>query len=118
MAQTPEIRIRLQYRAMRRSSFVREFGVSSMWMALARQWKRPVREIKRLVHGPGWDPVADRARRQQEQLIGEMRLAQVHDLMDVGRMDEARELFRHFWPTMMTPKQQRATQGATNVSSR
>lgn len=98
MAQTPEIRIRLQYKAMRRTSWVHEWGVGSLWLALARQWKRPVQEIKRIVHGPGWDPVADRERRVQAHADGEKRLAQVKDLMNVGRMDEARELFHEHFP--------------------
>lgn len=49
MSQTPEDRIRLQHKAMRRGRFVSEYGVSAMWMSLARQWKRPIQEIKRIV---------------------------------------------------------------------
>jgi hypothetical protein len=52
MSQTPEIRIRLQFRARRRSSWVHENGIGWLYLALARQWKRPVQEIKRIVKGP------------------------------------------------------------------
>lgn len=48
MAQTPEIRIRLQYKVLRRSYWRREWGASWMWMILARRWRRPVQEIKRI----------------------------------------------------------------------
>lgn len=51
MSQTPEIRIRLQYRAHRRSSWVYEHGRASLFLSLARQWKRPIREIKLIVRG-------------------------------------------------------------------
>lgn len=51
MSQTPEIRIRLQYKAMRRSRFAYEYGVGALRLSLARQWKRPVREIKKIIKG-------------------------------------------------------------------
>lgn len=47
--QGPEGRIRSQYQAMRRSSLWHEHGVGHLWLSLARQWKRPVQEIKRIV---------------------------------------------------------------------
>lgn len=49
MPQTPEDRIRLQYKALRRSRATGEFGTGWMWLRLARQWKRPVQEIKQVV---------------------------------------------------------------------
>jgi len=49
MPQTPEDRIRLQYKSLRRSGAIGEFGTGWMWLRLARQWKRPVQEIKRVV---------------------------------------------------------------------
>jgi hypothetical protein len=49
MPQTPEDRIRLQYKALRRSRATYEFGTGWMWLRLARQWKRPVQEIKQVV---------------------------------------------------------------------
>lgn len=53
MSQTPEARIRLQYQALRRREsgkwgLVHERGVGAMWLLLARQWRRPVQEIKRI----------------------------------------------------------------------
>lgn len=51
MSQTPEIRIRLQYRARRRSRWTYEYGRGSLFLSLARQWKRPVQEIKKIVKG-------------------------------------------------------------------
>ncbi len=51
MPQTPEIRIRLQFKAHRRSPWVREYGIGSLYLRLARQWKRPIKEIKRIVKG-------------------------------------------------------------------
>ena len=100
MAQTPEARIRLQYKAIRHSSFAHEHGTGPMWLSLAQQWKRPVQEIKRICHGPDWDPVADRERRLQARVKSEAQVAQVRVLMDEGRMDEARELFYGFYPEL------------------
>lgn len=51
MSQTPEIRIRLQYKALRRSKFTYEHGKGRLFLSLARQWKRPVQEIKKIVRG-------------------------------------------------------------------
>lgn len=48
MGQTPEIRIRKQYKKLRRSYWTYEYGIGAMWLTLARQWKRPVQEIKRI----------------------------------------------------------------------
>lgn len=100
MTQTPETRIRLQYKGMRRRHVVHEWGVGWMWLQLARQWKRPVQEIKRICHGPDWDPVAERERRLQARAKSEAQVAQVRVLMDQGRMDEARELFYGFYPEL------------------
>lgn len=49
VGQTPEDRIRRQYRAKRRTIHLNDYPVSWLWMGLARQWKRPIREIKRIV---------------------------------------------------------------------
>ena len=100
MTQTPEIRIRLEYKAIRRTSFVHEHGTGPMWLSLAQKWKRPVQEIKRICHGPDWDPVADRERRLQARAKSEAQVAQVRDLMDAGRMAEARELLYGFYPEL------------------
>lgn len=54
--QTPERRIYLQYRALRRSHFTYEYGVGRLWLALARQWERPVQEIKAIVRRKGLPP--------------------------------------------------------------
>lgn len=49
MSQTPEIRIRLHYRSLKRRTG-RDLGTKSrIFMHLARWWKRPVREIKEIV---------------------------------------------------------------------
>lgn len=45
MPQTPEDRIRAQYRAEKRY-VTPNGGLPRLWMRLARQWKRPVKEIK------------------------------------------------------------------------
>jgi hypothetical protein len=51
MSQTPEIRIRLHYRAIKRR-WGRDLGSKGqMFMHLARWWKRPVQEIKKIVRG-------------------------------------------------------------------
>jgi len=93
MAQTSEDRIKRQYKALRKDPYANEYGVSWMWMRLARQWKRPVQEIKKICHAPGWDPAAERERKVQAYATTQRLLAQVYDLMDAGRMDEAREMF-------------------------
>lgn len=48
IGQGPEARIRAHYRAMRHGYFVHEYGVGAMWLNLARRWRRPVQEIKRI----------------------------------------------------------------------
>lgn len=95
--QTAEDRIRLQFRAHRRTSWTHERGINALYLALAKQWKRPVHEIKRIIRGPGWDPVAAEQRylqRLKGQEVARKHLGQVRALMDVGRVDEARELFK------------------------
>lgn len=49
MPQTPEDRIRRQYKAHRHSSWTHEYGLGWLFLNLARQWKRPIREIKLIV---------------------------------------------------------------------
>ena len=51
MPQKHEDRIRAQYKSHRRHSHVYEWGVSTLWMSLARHWQLPVQEIKRIVKG-------------------------------------------------------------------
>lgn len=41
-------RIRRQYQAERRTSWTHKHGTGQMWLGLARQWKRPIREIKHI----------------------------------------------------------------------
>lgn len=48
MSQTPEDRIRAQYKAEKPSYYRDGYPISWLFMALARKWKRPVREIKRI----------------------------------------------------------------------
>lgn len=51
MSQTPEDRIRRHYRAIKRRAG-RDLGTKSrIFMHLARWWKRPVQEIKKIVRG-------------------------------------------------------------------
>jgi hypothetical protein len=54
MSQTPEIRIRLHYRAIRRSSWAHEYGKGALFLHLARRWKRPVQEIKAIIRGENY----------------------------------------------------------------
>lgn len=51
MTQTPEDRIRRQYKAARKRIDPRLESVGPLWLQIARQWKRPVQEIKRIVKG-------------------------------------------------------------------
>lgn len=51
MSQTREDRIRREYKAHRRCSWVHENGVGRFWLGLARKWKLPVQEIKRICKG-------------------------------------------------------------------
>lgn len=48
MTQTPEDRIRAQYRGAKKRIDYRRDGLPTLWLRLARQWKRPVREIKQI----------------------------------------------------------------------
>lgn len=45
MPQTPETRIRAQYLALK-AAYYADDNLAELWMRLARQWKRPIREIK------------------------------------------------------------------------
>ncbi len=48
MPQAPEDRIRAQYRAGKKRLDYRNEGLPTLWLRLAQQWQRPVREIKRI----------------------------------------------------------------------
>ena len=60
MSQTEEDRIRKHYKSLRRSYHGWPYGQDNfsvgqwIWMPLARKWKRPISEIKRIV-GRGSD---------------------------------------------------------------
>lgn len=41
-------RIRRDYKSLRKGDFANEYGVGALWLNLARRWKRPVQEIKRI----------------------------------------------------------------------
>lgn len=88
---TIEDRVRKQRKALR--NYAHAHGVANMWLMLARQWGRPVQEIKRICHGPDWDPVAEREQKNRARAELRARYTQVRDLIDAGRMNEARELF-------------------------
>lgn len=51
MSQTPEDRIRLHYKSLRRQwgKDHMYFPFRDYWFLMARVWKRPVQEIKRIV---------------------------------------------------------------------
>lgn len=49
--QTPEIRIRLHYRALKKRWDFGHYNKGQMFLWLAHQWRRPVQEIKRIVRG-------------------------------------------------------------------
>lgn len=51
--QTETDRIRAQFKGMKKRRDFRDSGLPGIWMHLARQWQRPVREIKNIVgyHG-------------------------------------------------------------------
>lgn len=53
MGQTPEKRIYLQYQARRRGEFVHDYGIGTLRLNLARQWKRSCQEIKAIVARKG-----------------------------------------------------------------
>lgn len=50
--QTPEDRIRAHYRGLKARWDYRNGSEGSIWMHLARHWKRPIREIKGIVKMP------------------------------------------------------------------
>lgn len=53
-------RIKAQFKAMKSSNMgVFDGTLSSLYLRLARQWKIPVREVKRIVHGPRMRNVVD-----------------------------------------------------------
>lgn len=49
----PEDRIRAHFKGLKKRWDFRRDGLPGIWMLLARQWKRPVRDIKNIVgyHG-------------------------------------------------------------------
>ena len=51
MSQTPEIRIRLHYRALKRRWDFGRYTKAQLFLSLARRWKRPIRDIKKIVRG-------------------------------------------------------------------
>jgi hypothetical protein len=46
---TKEDRIFAHYKSLKNNRDVRRYGVSIMWMTLARKWQMPIREIKALI---------------------------------------------------------------------
>lgn len=53
MSTTPEDRIRNQFRGMKRRLNPRSENINGIIMRLARQWKRPCAEIRKIVGWPG-----------------------------------------------------------------
>ena len=51
MSSKPEDRIRRQFRASKGGYYREGFPISALWLRLARQWRRPIREIKAIVKG-------------------------------------------------------------------
>lgn len=51
VGQTQEDRIRREYRARKRGLDWSYYGLGSLRMSLARKWKRPIREIRRIIAG-------------------------------------------------------------------
>lgn len=86
-----EQRIRQQRKQMR--GYAHSYGTGAMWLWLAQRWKLPVREIKRICGVDLELLPAKKQRYERSQADRAQHLAEVHKLMDAGRIDEARALF-------------------------
>ena len=47
--QTSEDRIRRQFKSLKKLYYSEDESISAVWVRLARQWNRPIREIKEIV---------------------------------------------------------------------